>query len=179
MMEWLQIRVRSGSPQLRVFSIGFWILSIAFALAGFSSVLAETPQPVQWTLSASCRDCPPTGKGATVVAHLNATIESGWHVYALDQGPGGPDPMRISLPQQAFVMDGDIGSPRPKTAFDPNFGIEVRYYENEAAFTLQLKKSSENSSEPLKVFVDVSYQACTREMCMAPKVAHLAAEVSK
>jgi hypothetical protein len=27
-------------------------------------------------------------------------MKPGWHIYALEQGPGGPVPMRISLPQQ-------------------------------------------------------------------------------
>jgi DsbC/DsbD-like thiol-disulfide interchange protein len=106
-------------------------------------------------------------------------MKPGWHVYALDQGPGGPVPMRISLPEHVFVMDGDIDSPTPKIAFDPNFRIEVRFYEDEAAFTLHLKNGSQTLSEPLKVFVDVSYQACTQQMCMPPKVAHLATAVSR
>jgi len=106
-------------------------------------------------------------------------MQPGWHVYALDQGPGGPIPMRISLPeQQPFVMSGDIESPPPKTMFEPSLGVEVRFYEDEAAFTFHLKDGSENPSESSKIFVDVLYQACTQQMCMPPKVAHLSAAVS-
>lgn len=106
-------------------------------------------------------------------------MRPGWHVYALDQGPGGPVPMRISLPRQAFVMDGDIDSPTPKNAFDPNLGVQIRFYEDEAEFTLHLKDGSETTSESSKIFVNVLYQACTQQMCMPPKVAHLAAALSR
>jgi len=106
-------------------------------------------------------------------------MKPGWHVYALDQGPGGPVPMRISLPQHTVVMDGDIDSPAPRIAFDPNFGIEVRFYQDEAAFTFHLKNSAQTQSESPKIFVDVSYQACTQQMCTPPKVAHLTTVVSR
>jgi DsbC/DsbD-like thiol-disulfide interchange protein len=100
-------------------------------------------------------------------------MEPGWHVYALDQEPGGPVPMRITLPQQAFVMDSDIDSPVPKSAFDPNFGIEVRFYEDEATFAFHLKVGSQTPCDPLKILVDVLYQTCTQQICMPPRVAHL------
>lgn len=164
---------------VHTFRVCYGLASITLLLAGSASALAQSLQPVRWTLSASCRDYSPTSKCTAVIARINATMDPGWHVYALNQGPGGPDPMRISVPRQAFVMDGDIDSPTSKRAFDPNFGIEVRYYEDEAAFTVKLKQVSETPNEPLKVLVDVSYQACTREMCMPPKVAHLSADVSR
>jgi DsbC/DsbD-like thiol-disulfide interchange protein len=107
-------------------------------------------------------------------------MKPGWHIYALDQGPGGPVPLRISLPQQQrFVLNGDIDAPTSKTAFDPNLGIEVRFYKDDAAFILQLKNDSRNPSESSKIIVDVLYQACTQQMCMPPKVTHLSAAVSR
>jgi DsbC/DsbD-like thiol-disulfide interchange protein len=172
-------QVRGVSTRLRIFFVGLCLLSMTSVLAaGFPSAPAETQQPVRWTLSASRRDGSRVSKATTVVAHLRATMQPGWHIYALDQGPGGPVPMRISLPRHVFLMDGDIDSPTPKAAFDPNFGIEVRYYEGEAAFTLHLRSGSQIPSERFNVFVDVLYQACTQQMCLPPEVVHLSAGVS-
>ena len=65
-------------------------LSVVFLLGALAvpSSPAETPRPVKWTLSAETEENLPLRKGAMVVAQLRATIDSGWHLYSLDQEPG-------------------------------------------------------------------------------------------
>jgi DsbC/DsbD-like thiol-disulfide interchange protein len=150
-----------------------------FVSAGAPRSFAETPRPVQWTFTASARDSSSMHEGATAVAHLHAQIQHGWHVYALDQGPGGPVPMRISVPErQPFAIDGDIVAPTPKRAFDPNLNIKTRFYDDEATFTIPIKTTSAPSNGLRNISLDVLYQACNDRMCLSPTTLHLASAVS-
>ena len=156
-----------------------WCLAWTFVVfAARSTSFAETPWPVQWTLSASTRDRLPLHKGATVVAHLHVAIQSGWHLYALDQEPGGPTAMKISLPaRQPLVIYGDIDAPASKTAVDPSFNVETRFYEDDATFAIQLKATTKLPSGFRKIYVDVLYQACNAMRCLPPTVSHLTSPV--
>ena len=148
--------------------------------SGGSRTFSQTSTPVQWTLTASTRDRLPLHVGATAVAHLHGQIQHGWHVYALDQGLGGPVSMRILIPgHQPFAIYGDITASKPKRAFDPNLNIETRFYEGEATFAIPIKATRPPSDGSLNVSVDVLYQACNDRMCLPPRTAHLASAVSR
>jgi DsbC/DsbD-like thiol-disulfide interchange protein len=146
------------------------LLLVVGTLRGF----AATPQPIQWTLSASVTGSQPMKKGASAVATLHAVIQRGWHLYALDQEPGGPIATKISLPaRQSFVLDGDVDQPTPMVATDPNFNLETHFYEDHVTFTLPLKVTAQLRAGPNKVSVDVLYQTCNDTMCLPPTVVHL------
>ncbi len=152
------------------------MLTLVFT-AGTSKIFATTPKPIQWSLSASSRGSA-LKKGAQVAAHLHATIQPGWHLYALDQEPGGPTATRITLSgRQPFVLDGDIEQPTPTTAIDPNFNLETHYYEDQATFTIPLKATAAVKSGSSKVSMDVLYQTCNDTMCLPPTVSHLTSAV--
>src|SRR5882757_8574012 len=68
---------------------------ILLCTTGAPPIFGETPQPIRWALSASTRDSLPPKGGASVTSHLHASIQEGWHLYALNQEPGGPTATRI------------------------------------------------------------------------------------
>ena len=106
-----------------------------------------------------------------MTAHIHAVIQPGWHVYAMDQKPGGPIAARIIVPlDQAFVLVGDIDEPSPTRVYDPNFNMETRFYENEASFAVPLTATKAGST---KLSIDVRYQACNDSICLQPTTAQL------
>lgn len=156
-------------------------LVVVLAFAALAS--AETPQtstpaavPVQWNLTASMRNHLSLKKGAAVTAKIHAVLQPGWHVYAMDQKPGGPIAARIVVPlDQAFILDGDIDESQPTSLHDTTFNMESRFFKDEANFSIPLSVAKAGSP---KLSIDVRYQACNDRICLSPTTAHLSTTVS-
>jgi thiol-disulfide isomerase/thioredoxin len=104
-----------------------------------------------------------------IAVELLASIERGWHLYSLEKVEGGPAPTRISiLPGQNWEIAGEIDSPAPRSAYDPNFQVATEFYEGEVAFNVPLKSTT--PALPEKVRVQVRYQTCTPTICLPPKL---------
>lgn len=132
-----------------------------------------TPTPVTWIATAAF----PDGRTGTVT--LDATIESGWHVYSVSQPAGGPIPTRITLPpDQGIGASGAVrASPPPRTQFDSAFTMNVEEHEGHAQFALPVSVAA--SGVPSTVRVNVRYQACNASFCLPPQTARLTAAVSR
>lgn len=156
------------------------LVALLFVFGTALRMSAQTPHPVKWTFAASMQGSVPLQKGATIIAHVHASIEHGWHLYAPDQEPGGPTGVRITLPnRQPFAIHGDIDAPAPKTAIDPNLNVETRFYEDSVTFTVPLKVTSRSTNGIRKISVDVLYQACDQVMCLEPTVSHLESPLNR
>src|SRR5262249_27210706 len=128
--------------------------------------------PVAWSL----KIVNATVTNGALTAELTAKIEEGWHLYSLTPIANGPKPTRITLPAtQAFELAGEIEAPDPFVGTDPNFGIEVEYYEESVTFKLPLKRRAGPGGE--KLLVEARYQTCTSQLCLPPKTVKLEAEV--
>ena len=115
-------------------------------------------QPVTWSTT---RPSPNT-------ALLAAAIAPGWHLYSLDQRPGGPIATRITIPEgQPVRLAGAIQAPEPIMEKDPNFGIEVGYYQQKVEFQLPLSDNNSPAGTPLKI--QVRFQTCNNRLCLPPK----------
>jgi thiol:disulfide interchange protein DsbD len=128
----------------------------------FLSSQAQT-DPIQWTIKS---DAPgsPLATGAKFNLMLTATIGDGWHLYSLDQPPGGPTPTRIGVPEgQAFKLGGEIDSPPPHTQFDPVFNIETQYYEESVEFIVPIVVAATDVKGATPVKVSARYQTCNSE----------------
>ncbi len=153
--------------------IGLATSVIALILAQAQAQAQEqTPNPVDWSLKmVVARD------GATR-AELTAKIEQGWHLYSMKPIADGPRPTRITLPaEQAFEMDGEIEAPEPFIETDPNFGVEVEYYEESVTFKLPLKRRAGREGD--KLIVEARYQVCTNRLCLPPKTVRLEADAKR
>jgi len=112
-----------------------------------------------------------------VTAHIHAAIQLGWHVYAMDQKPGGPIAARIVVPlDQAFALTGDIDQSAPIKVHDPNFNMETRFFKNEASFSVPLTATKAGSPN---LSIDVRYQACDDSICLPPTTVHLSTIVKR
>jgi len=138
-----------------------------FALASIAlAATANAQTPVHWSATAASKSVAP---GAKTDVKLLAEIDEGWHIYSLTQGPGGPNPSKITVPGgQPFTIAGDIKASAPDVKFDQNFGIQVETYEKKADFTvpIQVDKSTKTGSQ--KVQIAARYQVCNASMCLPP-----------
>jgi len=128
--------------------------------------------PVEWSLKVGAS----TVTDGTLTAELTAKIQDGWHLYSLEPIPNGPNPTRITMPaEQAFELAGKIEAPDPFVETDPNFGVEVEYYEESVTFKLPLKRRASAAGD--KLLVEARYQTCTTRLCLPPKTVKLEVDV--
>lgn len=151
------------------------LLAAAVLFAGCSTApKAGAQTPVHWRVA-------PVTIAANGTGHvtLTATIDDGWHIYAVTQGPGGPVPTRFTLAAgQPLALGGDPKvSPAPKTEMDESFGIPVQMHEHQASFTIPVKTTT--AAHPDSVLVRARYQACSASLCLPPQTAQLSAPVAK
>ncbi len=138
----------------------------------------ETLDPIRWSIQLETRQ-EVLKSGDRLSVQVTAKIEDGWHLYSLDQEPGGPIPTRIRLPEdQPFKLADTIDSPAPRVEMDPNFNMETQFFEEEVTFVLPLAIAANTSSGKHQLKVNVTYQTCTATRCLPPKLVRLVADVA-
>lgn len=146
------------------FSIGL-LLFLAFGGINLSAQEAEI-EPVKWTLTIETKN-KNLVKDSNLTARLNAEIEKGWHLYALEKIENGPIPTRISLVENQPFELGKIVAPKPIETDDTAFGVVTKFYEVSAEFGLPLRVLE--NTDAAKLQVKVYYQICNDEICLPPK----------
>ncbi len=147
---------------------------LAILFLGFCAVAVLAQDPVKFTASVAPESIAAGGSGT---AKITATIESPWKMYSLTQGSGGPIPTKITI-DDAYFQAGKIAGPKPKIAFDPNFGINTEAYSGEAAFTVPFTVTSDAPDGRQDLRLSVKYQVCNDTLCLPPKTVKLAAGVT-
>jgi thiol-disulfide isomerase/thioredoxin len=148
---------------------------VLLALVIFSALPAcaqetDEPNPIKWALKAQTIN-PAPGKNQFTL-ELRAAIEGGWHLYSTERVEGGPSPTRVSLLSgQGFEIAGEIDSPAPRSAYDPNFQVTTDFYEGEVTFTIPIKSTAVAPGEKVRVLV--RYQTCTPTICLPPRLLEL------
>ncbi len=128
--------------------------------------------PTKWSLESDTRG-KSIKKDETFKVALKAEIETGWHLYAVEQPTGGPFPTKISLPENAFfTISGNVESSAPIIKPDANFPVdgkplETKFYEQNATFNVPLKTASDANADALAV--NVRFQVCNETLCLPPK----------
>jgi thiol:disulfide interchange protein len=141
-----------------------WGFTLLLALLA-APAAAQTP--VHWSLKVT--PASPVKPGATLTATATASIDAGWHVYSLTQGPGGPRALEITLPKSTvFASGGTPTSGDPLRAFDPNFNMETEYYEDSVTITIPVTVLKTAGGGPAKLAIDVSFQTCNERLCLPP-----------
>jgi len=137
------------------------------------SVAAVAQNPAKWNLTSDAKDTD-LKAGDLFKATLNAEIESGWHLYALEQPEGGPIATTIKITEgQTFELAGKIESPKPIVKQDPLFTgtdgkpLQTKFFTDSVTFTVPLKTTAETEAHGLSL--DVRFQLCNDTFCMPPK----------
>lgn len=163
--------VQAAFVLIALSAIGGWALQ--------SRAQEGAPQPVQW----SAKFASPASvlhPGSKVTLNLTATINSGWHVYAVSQPPDSPViATDISVPSgQPLALSGNVGAPQAISRMDPTIGKQTDFYENSAVFTLPLKVEKKARAGKHSFEVDVRFQACSDRLCLPPRTEKIETPVS-
>jgi len=157
-----------------------WAVAAAVAAAlrvitGAGATAADAPvDPVQWTAALVSGDTPGTANVATLA--VSGVIEEGWHVYALEQLPGGPTPLRVALDQNVIATAAGpaTGSPAQKE-YSASFGLDTHYYTHSFAVRLPVQLSAQRPAGRQLIPLSVRFQACSDRECLLPRTLHLTA----
>ncbi len=130
--------------------------------------------PVQWTLSPQTGNVAP---GAKATFSLDATIQSGWHLYSPTTPPGGPIITQIIPASNPAFGKWGVYRPVPVRKLDPNFQVDTETYTGAAKFLIE-GETAKSASGVVPVSVTVRYQACSDVKCLPPVKKTVEAQVS-
>ena len=97
---------------------------------------------------------------------FNAVIEGGWHLYAvhLPNPNEGPLPTEINMDSSNdFTISEPVIEEEGHTEMDDAFGIEVKYFEENAVFKQPIKVLTQ---EDFNITGTISYMVCNDQMCI-------------
>ncbi|HVS59201.1 MAG TPA: protein-disulfide reductase DsbD N-terminal domain-containing protein [Gemmatimonadaceae bacterium] len=123
-------------------------------------------RPVRWSVVGGGAPLEVTS-GRTVPITLQADIAKGWHIYSLNQKPGGPIPLSIQLINAGdVVVRGVVKATKAERLFDKNFGIETELYSGSPRFVIPVGVPSHTLTGTRKIQVGVRYQVCSATLCL-------------
>jgi DsbC/DsbD-like thiol-disulfide interchange protein len=145
------------------------LILAALATACWGAALLN---PISWRF----QDAPSKAvrPGARFTVKLVAEIERGWHLYSMKPLPDGPIPTRIWIGEgQQFELAGSVKTPPPQVVHDPNFDMEVEFYDGPTAFILPVRTAPKATAGVQRLQVSVSYQSCNDKLCLPPRTARI------
>jgi len=152
-----------------------YILAAALTSAICSTAHAAKT-PVQWQVKNP--PVKPLKAGTKLNLTLEGHIDTGWHLYALEEPDGGPVATVIGL------TDGDpadllrVEEAKPKLLPDPLFNLPTGFFENTAAFTLHLQLSKDVPAGASSLRILVRYQSCNDRVCLPPHTDTIAVPIT-
>ncbi|WP_336732081.1 protein-disulfide reductase DsbD family protein [Chryseobacterium sp. VD8] len=100
-------------------------------------------------------------------AVLNATMESGWHIYSKDipEDTGIPTDYKVSGKNIELIGKfTEVGKKHEE--FSEAFGGKIIFYSNTAGFKQKFKLK--DGTKPGDVVAEITYQTCDDRVCLAP-----------
>ena len=145
-----------------------FIVTVFLLLVTLQSFAQETEiNPVKWSLEVE-KPIKSLAKGDIFKVVLQAEIDQGWHLYALEKTAGGPIATRISTAENSPFELGKIESPPPLEVADSAFGVTTKFYENAVKFDLPFKVSDSFERDSSQLKIKIRFQVCNDEMCLPP-----------
>jgi thiol:disulfide interchange protein DsbD len=139
------------------------------SLTGFSQIY----DPVKWELKAD-RFAPDSA-----IITMNADIEKGWHIYSQVQDKNeGPVPSAFEFVQNsAYKLVGKTEEPILLVKKEPAFdNATVSFFEGKTSFS---QKIALHTSDSLQISVEITFMACSDEMCLPPDTREFTVTVDK
>ena len=100
-------------------------------------------------------------------AVLNATMESGWHIYSKDLPEDTGIPTEYKVTGKNIELIGkftEVGKKHEE--FSEAFGGTIVFYSNSAGFKQKFKLK--DPTKPADVTSEITYQTCDDRVCLAP-----------
>ncbi len=126
---------------------------------------------MQWRITESPRE--PVRPGLEFPVSVQATVATGWHLYALDEPEGGPVPLEFDAPPEGPVTLVSVGADRPQRGPAAGSAAAVNFYQGQPRFRLRLRAGSGLKAGAGPVVLEIRYQACNERLCLPPRTATL------
>lgn len=134
-------------------------LSLLLVATTFSGAFAQIFDPVDWKFEV--KRLSQTEAELTFVA----SIESGWHLYAQEIDGDGPIPTSFTFQELGgAALVGKVSEGKGHSEMDPNFGIELKFFSDEAKFVQKVKVSGSAT----KISGELEFMVCNDERCLPP-----------
>lgn len=144
---------------LKIFAKLLAATTLYCCLIQASTVFTEDINPVKWEFSF-------TKVAAEFQLNFKATINKGWHIYSQNMNGDGPVPTSITITQNKnFKIVGEPEEPKPFEKYDPNFDMNVKWFDNEVNFTQKIKPITKSD---FKVEGFVTFMTCDDSKCLPP-----------
>ena len=131
-------------------------LLTAVSIMAFSQIL----QPVKWSFDSK------KISDTEYDLILTATVDEGWHVYAIDIPPGGPIPTSFTFEESDnYELFGDLKYPKPIDKYDKAFEMDLSYFDGSADFVQRIKVLKEGAFE---IKGELEFMACDDSRCLPP-----------
>ncbi|HAM10863.1 MAG: hypothetical protein A2X05_18735 [Bacteroidetes bacterium GWE2_41_25] len=145
------------------------ITSIALLVSVYT--FSQVHDPVKWntTVTALSPD--------NALITIRASIEENWHIYSQTQNiKNGPKATSFKfLPNNSFEIAGSVKEEQPiqkrEAAYD---NMIVSYFEKNASFR---QKIAIRGNEKFKLNFEITYMACSEEMCLPPETKEFSVDV--
>ena len=144
------------------------LLAISLAVVSLSPYTTANQKitPVHWqTKDASAKPLKP---GAKFTVVLEAMIDPGWHLYALEEPKGGPTATEIALTEGDAADLLRVDQSKPKVLPDPVFQQPTGFFETAADLHPPLQLAPDASPGPHTLHVLAKYQSCNDRLCLPP-----------
>ena len=103
----------------------------------------------------------------TIELRINTKIDEGWHLYSQQlESDEGPLPTVFEFePTDSCQLQGRVFEGVAKEEFDNNFGMNVRYFQEETTFTQRIIRTTDKA---FTLTGKVNYMVCDDEKCLPP-----------
>jgi hypothetical protein len=153
------------------------VLLVGASLGLCTTVVAQ-PQDdtVQWGAQLTTAEALAPGGAADIA--IVGVIKEGWHVYGLEQLPGGPTSLRVALADStvASVAGAPSGS-KPRKVHDKRFNLDTQLYSGTVSVQLPVRVVSTAAAGTQQLAVNVRFQSCSEQECRPPRTVHLSVPV--
>ena len=130
-------------------------------LASAAVATGQVQNPVNWTFAAK------KISANTYDIIMSAAVQPGWRIYSQSSPSGGPVATRIVLSPNPLLMK--IGKVKEtgklQKAYDPNFKINVRYYNDRVQFVQTVRV---NGNAGTNARGTIEYMVCNEHQCLPP-----------
>lgn len=140
-----------------------WAIALC-ALVLWNPSFGQIEDPVSWEFSLVNSE---TEGMQDLVVH--ASVDPCWHIYSQDNDPNeGPVPTMFewSFPEQV-ALQGEVKECDPIMEYDPNFMMDLKFFEEEVYWRQTLDLSQTQNGDSLKGYV--LFMVCDASMCLPPE----------
>jgi thiol:disulfide interchange protein DsbD len=145
----------------------------AILLLFISSILADAQvlEPVSWSFTSESK-----GNNVYEVV-MTATLDEGWHLYAMDLEEGGPVATSFTFePVTGYTLAGKAFTvTKPEVKYDNSFDMNIGMHSGTAEFRQKVTVST----YPAKITGYVTFMSCDDMQCLPPRDVEFSLEIQK